>query len=222
MSRYVTQLYPPNDHDLEKSSAPQQTRIRVHRPKEPLYSSTIVGMADPHAACFPGSARVRLTDGSEKQMSGLEVGDRVLTESGKYEAIETFFHRDTTVRGDFVKVNGRLALSTGHFAATDNGFVRADQLIEGVHRIFDAEGRLGPVTSTKRVVGTGIYAPVTESGTIVVDNVLCSCYSNIDSHEVAHFAVRTWVLLGNDLRSLNDSTGTMHPHIARLASEICI
>ena len=33
----------------------------------------------------------------------------------------------------------------------------------------------------------GIYAPLTESGTIVVDNILVSCYSMVKNHKLAQF-----------------------------------
>lgn len=42
---------------------------------------------------------------------------------------------------------------------------------------------------------TGVYAPLTSRGNVVVDNVLASCYAVIDSQSVAHAAfypVRAW------------------------------
>ncbi len=34
---------------------------------------------------------------------------------------------------------------------------------------------------------SGIYAPLTEQGTIIVDNVHASCYSMVKNHKIAHF-----------------------------------
>ena len=34
----------------------------------------------------------------------------------------------------------------------------------------------------------GLFSPVTSQGNIVVDDVLASCYSHLDSHELHHLA----------------------------------
>lgn len=38
--------------------------------------------------------------------------------------------------------------------------------------------------------GTGIYSPVTDSGTLIVDGVATSVYSSIESHHVQHVFFR--------------------------------
>ena len=42
------------------------------------------------------------------------------------------------------------------------------------------------VTSIDRVRKQGVYAPMTQCGTIVVDSALTSCYASYPSHTVAH------------------------------------
>ena len=204
-------------------------------PNLQLYNSTVLKPGDygyrapakgfgkgPVPDCFAGSATVRLSTGATKTMAQLSLGDRVLTTDGKFEPVETFFHRNTSVQGNFIRINDSITLSCGHFIAvgTDDTFVRADEVVEG--QLIFVNGRATPVTSVATVVGTGIYAPITESGTIVGDDVLASCYSNVDSHAMGHCAVRMWAMFGNSLESLNDQTGTMNPHLAKLADRICI
>lgn len=63
---------------------------------------------------------------------------------------------------------------------------------------------------TKVTVGqsTGLFAPLTESGTIVVDDTLTSCYALVDSHVIAHLSMtplrvkhRAMELLGSVLKA---------------------
>ncbi|XP_054479165.1 sonic hedgehog protein [Anoplopoma fimbria] len=58
--------------------------------------------------------------------------------------------------------------------------------------VFDSErSRLEPVT-VKRIYTTeheGSFAPVTMQGTVVVDQVLASCYAVIEDHDLAHWAL---------------------------------
>ena len=45
------------------------------------------------------------------------------------------------------------------------------------------------------VISKGLYSPLTYQGNIVVDNVLASCYSDFDSHELQHFAFSPFRLI---------------------------
>ena len=44
----------------------------------------------------------------------------------------------------------------------------------------------------------GIYAPVTEQGNIIVENILASCYADFENHKLVHlaFAPLRWFHLG--------------------------
>lgn len=52
-----------------------------------------------------------------------------------------------------------------------------------------SEATLSAVTFVEMRRSTGLYAPLTQHGSIVVDGVLASCYAVVDQHHLAH-----WVL----------------------------
>lgn len=49
--------------------------------------------------------------------------------------------------------------------------------------------RLSVVTSVEQQRRTGLYAPLTQHGSIVVNGVLASCYAAVDSHHLSHWAL---------------------------------
>jgi len=51
---------------------------------------------------------------------------------------------------------------------------------------FEKHLSVSMVTSVNKVAGRGVYAPLTSSGTIVVDGVVASCYAVVASHRLAH------------------------------------
>ncbi|XP_015259181.1 PREDICTED: indian hedgehog B protein-like [Cyprinodon variegatus] len=61
--------------------------------------------------------------------------------------------------------------------------------------VFSSSGRsnsrpkLSVVTFVEELTSTGLYAPLTQHGSIVVNGVLASCYAAVDSHYLSH-----WVL----------------------------
>ena len=63
--------------------------------------------------------------------------------------------------------------------------------------VFDIEKGLKParVLKVETKVQTGVYAPLTSEGNLVVDDVLVSCYAVIDSQTIAHISfapLRLW------------------------------
>ena len=46
------------------------------------------------------------------------------------------------------------------------------------------------IRDIKYVTSRGFYAPLTASGTILVDNAPFSCYSDINAHHFLHYIVR--------------------------------
>lgn len=164
-------------------------------------------MAAKSGGCFPGFSSVTLQDGRKKAVKDLRAGDRVLAADDEGNPIYTdfimFLDQESAARRLFYVIETdteqKIALTAAHllFVGTNSTdemtAVFASQVQPG-QRVFvfdDAHNQLQPVT-VKRIYTEeyeGSFAPVTVQGTIVVDQVLASCYAVIEDHDLAHWAL---------------------------------
>lgn len=165
-------------------------------------------MALERGGCFPGSAQVTVERGEQVPASLLKPGDKVLsqTESGQtvFSRILLFLHRDCKSRALFIVLGTedgqRLALTPNHllfhnsyFEADHNKYQAcfASRVHEGDYLLVHGSGgrvRPSKVTSVTLEERMGIYAPLTEEGTLFVDGVLVSSYASVENHKLAHRA----------------------------------
>ncbi|XP_029314153.1 sonic hedgehog protein [Cottoperca gobio] len=159
--------------------------------------------------CFPGSSTVTLEDGTNKAVKHLQSGDRVLAADDQgnpmYTEFIMFIDQDSTTRrlfyvietysGQKITLTAAHLLFVGHNTTEEERMsaIFASQVQSGQKVfVFDAErSRLEPVT-VKRIYTQeheGSFAPVTVQGTVVVDQVLASCYAVIEDHDLAHWAL---------------------------------
>jgi len=133
--------------------------------------------------CFSEVSTVQVENVGTVNMKNLKVGARVLTESGDFEPVIAFAHRAPTVAAEFLQfktVAGDLEMTADHlvFVAGKSSPVRADSI-----QVGDAlRGEGATVDSIKNVQRTGLYAPMTPSGTVVVDGIAASSYISIDKN----------------------------------------
>ncbi|KAF7705952.1 hypothetical protein HF521_019206 [Silurus meridionalis] len=157
--------------------------------------------------CFPASARVRLKGGAMKEVKDLKVGDEVLAadESGNlvYSPFLMFADRDGARRRTFRVIETksprtRISLTEAHLLFTAQNFTLtetfAGDVEPGQEVMIVEEGGAGRRIRAVRVdriyeeAREGWFAPLTGHGTIVVDDVLTSCYAAVRNQKLAHLA----------------------------------
>ncbi|KPP74822.1 hypothetical protein Z043_105990, partial [Scleropages formosus] len=158
--------------------------------------------------CFPGRAQVHVVGGGRIAMSSLRPGDRVpaLSESGRVvpSRVLLFLHRDSESRVRFLVVHTehgqRLSLTPSHLlflapsGAPHPSQFRAQfasRAKQGHYVLVQGdEGGLRPsrIVSISAEEGKGVYAPLTEHGTLFVEGVLASSYAALEEHALAHRA----------------------------------
>ncbi|XP_035233408.1 desert hedgehog protein B-like [Stegodyphus dumicola] len=152
--------------------------------------------------CFHGSSKVMTRKGT-KLMQELHIGDEVLTfftrtKSIGYSYIIAFLHRDPHAITTFMKMktefNSSLLITANHIvfhSAMDQEFQgsHASNLRVGdsVYTFHSYELRKVVINSIDYQLMTGVFAPLTEEGTIIVNGIWTSCYAVVDNHILAHF-----------------------------------
>ncbi|XP_048239523.1 uncharacterized protein LOC124133516 isoform X3 [Haliotis rufescens] len=152
-------------------------------------------------SCFPGHTTVVLEGGHTVNMKDIRVGDRVLslTDQGNIDYSEVYL----IIHSDEYRMNNYINISTTkhyiqsspdhHIYLVSDGTKHtvpaaqvklADRVLIYNHEktLFEEEVVTGLSTSTE----IGVFAPLTMSGTIVVNGVLASCYVDCVPPRWAH------------------------------------
>ena len=167
-------------------------------------------MVSPSGGCFPGTSRVRTEDGRLLPLSQVAFGDRVLsfedsTGSLRYDDVISFLHRSEAGTGNatFVQISvagGASITLTGNHLIYSSNTASADDIrprfagkvVRGDY-VFYAYSSAVMVREVVNVdvirVDEGLYAPLTSTGNIVIDDVISSCYAEVTSHRLAHLAM---------------------------------
>ncbi|KAL2104081.1 hypothetical protein ACEWY4_000949 [Coilia grayii] len=158
--------------------------------------------------CFPGLGQVTLESGEKIPMFLLKPGDKVLsqTQSGQtvFSRFLLFIHKDCGSRSVFLVLGTedghRLAITPNHLLFRSSHFEAdhskyqayfANRVQKGDYVLVHGSGRgvrPSKVTSVTLEERTGVYAPLTEEGTLFVDGVLASSYASVEDHGLAHWA----------------------------------
>ncbi|CAF3709741.1 unnamed protein product [Rotaria sp. Silwood1] len=166
----------------------------------------------PSTSCFPGISQIILADGTFKALADINIGDRILVnEHNLYEPVIGFIHAKREGLFDYLAIKLQSVLSNSSSII----FVSPDHLIFDYHSDearFAGKFRLGDrvqfidnneivpgeILSIQLTKEQGYYAPLTPSGTIVVNGIVASNYATVSNHILAHQMMalyRWWITL---------------------------
>jgi len=168
--------------------------------------------------CFPGDSLVEMNGGMEKRMDQLRIGDVIMTlQNDKFETTEVlgFLDKKKNSTGKYLNLiteDGASLFISGRHTM----FVREDGITKSVlgedvktgDQVIVSTG-FSTVKEISVSYKTGAYVPLTSAGTLLVDGVLVSSYTNMD-HYLAHklaTPVRWWPSLLLDNEKSQDEEG---------------
>ncbi|XP_075685235.1 indian hedgehog protein isoform X1 [Rhinoderma darwinii] len=169
--------------------------------------------------CFPGTAMATSSSGEKIPISELLPGTKVLAmdSDGRttFSDFMTFLDQDPKSEHLFQVITTvdpprRLSLTPTHLIfVADNGStpaaeykaVFASQVRPGQYILVSGAPGLVPatVTSVSLEIDTGVFAPLTQHGTILVDDVVVSCFALVQKQrlaQVAYWPLRVLYSLG--------------------------
>ena len=174
-------------------------------------------------------------------MSQVRLGDRIQSVDGEgnivYSEVLMFLDREPEERSRFVRLKtedgSELSLTASHLVYSGGPDCRSLECMRPVyagnvepgHTLITGAGRLraSTVISVTSSHHTGVFAPLTRAGNLLVDGVLASCYAVIDSQNIAHTAfapVRWYYSLKHTLASIAASSDTSQPRTVSVSSGI--
>ena len=153
--------------------------------------------------CYAGSGTIVDMHGRLRRMDSLKVGDKVhaITNKGiRLEPVIVFVHRQPDVMQEFLKITTlkkkTLRITKDHLLFVEKEGQAAaipakDVNIGDTVYVRGGQGAVekDAVQNINHVFEKGVYAPVTLSGTILVNDVHTSCYIDVLSHEWCHRAM---------------------------------
>ncbi|KAI3385915.1 hypothetical protein SNEBB_005784 [Seison nebaliae] len=149
--------------------------------------------------CFPSNSVVTLADGSEKPMEQLEINDELLSSNGESTTLIGWLHRQPNklIENEYIKLfvelndnrTSTITATSHHLIQTPNGFEYMKNL-EINDYVIDEKGENVRIISKEiSQYEIGAMAPLTSSGTLVVNNICTSSYAIVKSHQLAHWTL---------------------------------
>ncbi|CAN8066607.1 unnamed protein product [Agarophyton chilense] len=144
---------------------------------------------DDDDVCFPASATVTTVEGESVRMADLQPGQYIHhNEHGASSRVFFFTHRTAKPELTFYRIStasGHAVTMTGKHYLYANGRLTAAHAVQ-VGQMLRTKAGESAVTSVHRVKETGLYAPHSMHGDLVVDGIVVSSYSRTVEPRLAH------------------------------------
>jgi hypothetical protein len=185
---------------------PLQTQIPLYQP----HSGKAAGAFQPQISsgsgfvCFSGESWVERIDGSRVRLRDLQVGDQIMTLSTPnfakqsvriptrvYDFVDRVEQTDSIAYFRVQTANHVIEITANHLIwvtkepSKPGWYQPAEQLQPGMY-LYGSGDKLERIDRIERVWRTDAFAPLTDTGTMLVNGVLVSCYGNLESHWLAH------------------------------------
>ncbi|CAF3110611.1 unnamed protein product [Rotaria sp. Silwood2] len=164
------------------------------------YGQCICDCASSSSSCFSGDSFVTLANGKRILINQLQPGDVLLTSDGssiittehimfldKKRLSKVLFYTITTESNHSISLTP-LHLLPVKVERNSMKYIPAKQVQIGDLLYVALNGQLitSAVTDIIIDIKIGAFAPMTMSGTLLVDNILAGNYANVKSHDAAH------------------------------------
>jgi Hint module len=148
-------------------------------------------------ACFPSSAKVFLANGSRLPMHSLSAGQAVLVArptpsslSSSFSRVYFFSHKQPTGLHTFVRIvtagGYHVTATEGHYTYANNILTPVGQVRVGQYLRTMRPGLASLVVAVERVRDSGLIAPHTLHGDVIVNSIVMSTYTNALHPTIAH------------------------------------
>jgi hypothetical protein len=174
--------------------------------------------------CFPSDATVDVLGQGKVALSSLQIGSQVrivdANDQIRYSPVIAFLHRDLNEHALYRRIrtkNARIELSRRHLIRhRQQGFIWAEKFTVGddilvLSADHDNQTQWEEILQINELTKQGLMAPLTEQGTIVVNNVHASCYALVKSHQAAHIALAPYRFYQRIFGILTDTSKITEP-----------
>jgi len=163
------------------------------------------------AICFSENSVIVEKNKGPMKIKDIQIGDFVQSSKDGFSRIYSFGHRNVNTVANFLQIQyivsgsknpGSIEITPDHLMSVNGSMLPASLIQVGDHLQGNTEREM-IVSKIRNVRSQGVYAPFTESGTVLVNNVLASSYvtlqpgtgslkiaaidTGLSLHELSHF-----------------------------------